>query len=100
MVKLLMQWDIKMGRDKEFSEFVVREFAPKLMQLGIQPSEVLYTMYGKGPQMLAIGVVESREKAANILNSANWKSLHTKLLGYVTNYRHKVVPDNGREIQL
>jgi hypothetical protein len=100
MVKLLMQWDIKMGREQEFSEFVVREFAPKLMQLGIQPSEVLYTMYGQGPQMLAIGVVESREKAATILSSANWKSLHAKLLSYVTNYHHKVVPDNGREIQL
>jgi hypothetical protein len=95
-----MEWNIKMGREQEFSEFVVREFAPRLMQLGIQPSEVLYTLYGKGPQMLAIGVVESRDKAASILNSTNWQKLHAKLLGYVTNYRHRVVPDNGRDIQL
>jgi hypothetical protein len=100
MVKLLMQWDIKVGREQDFSEFVVREFAPKLMQLGVQPNEVLYTMYGAGPQMLAIGMIDSREKAVEILQSANWKKLHGKLLTYVTNYSHKVVPDNGRDFQL
>jgi hypothetical protein len=100
MVKLLMQWDIKMGREQEFSEFVVREFAPKLMQLGVEPSEVLYTMYGDGPQMLAIGAVESREKLVTILDSPRWDQLHQKLLTYVTNYSQKVVRDNGRNFQL
>jgi hypothetical protein len=100
MVRLLMQWDIKMGREQDFSEFVVREFAPRLMQLGIEPSEVLYTMYGEGPQMLTLGAVESKEKLAEILQSAGWKKLHENLLTYVNNYRHKVVPDNGRNFQL
>ena len=100
MVKLLMQWDIKMGREQEFSEFVVREFAPKLMQLGVEPSEVLYTMYGDGPQMLTIGAVDSRERLIEILQSAGWKKLHNKLLTYVTNYSQKAVTDNGRNFQL
>ena len=100
MVKLLMQWDIKMGREQEFSEFVVREFAPKLMQLGVEPSEVLYTMYGEGPQMLAIGAAESHEKLVDILASTKWGELHKKLLTYVTNYHQKIVRDNGRNFQL
>jgi len=100
MVKLLMQWDIKVGREQDFSQFVIREFAPRLIQLGVQPSDVLYTMYGKGPQMLAIGVVESREKVGDILQSSDWRKLHANLMTYVTNYRHKVVPDNGLDFQL
>jgi len=100
MVRLLMQWDIRMGREQDFSEFVVREFAPRLMQLGIEPSEVLYTMYGEGPQMLTLGAVESKEKLQEILQSPGWKKLHEKLLTYVTNYSQKVVPDNGRNFQL
>ena len=95
-----MQWNIKMGREQDFSEFVVREFAPKLMQLGIEPNEVLYTMYGEGPQMLTIGAVDSREKLVEILGSDGWNELHTKLLSFVTNYTHKAVPDNGRNFQL
>ena len=95
-----MQWDIKMGREQDFSEFVVREFAPKLMQLGIEPNEVLYTMYGAGPQMLTIGAVDSREKLTHILGSSGWHELQDKLLNYVTNYHQKAVPDNGRNFQL
>ena len=100
MVRLLMQWDIRAGREQDFSEFVVREFAPRLMQLGIEPSEVLYTMYGDGPQMLTLGAVESKEKLVEILQSSGWRKLHEKLLNFVTNYKHKVVPDNGRNFQL
>jgi hypothetical protein len=100
MVKLVMQWDIKTGREQDFSEFVVREFAPRLMQLGIEPTEVLYTMYGEGPQMLTLGAVESAEKLTTILNSAAWKKLFDKLTTYVTNYKQKIVRDNGRNFQL
>ena len=99
MVKLIMQWDIRLGREQEFSEFVVREFAPRLMQLGVEPSEVLYTMYGDGPQMLTIGAVESKEKLVEVLDSDGWHKLHEKLLAYVTNYEQKVVRDNGRNFQ-
>jgi len=95
-----MQWDIKMGREQDFSEFVVREFVPQLMKLGIEPSEVLYTMYGEGPQMLTMGAVESREKLAEILRSTGWKKLQNKLMAYVTNYSQKAVIDNGRNFQL
>jgi len=99
MLKLLMQWDIKPGREQEFTEFVLREFAPRLMQLGIEPSEVLYTMYGEGPQMLTMGVVDNQEKLEEILRSSSWKKLHSKLLNFVNNYSQKVVVDNGRDFQ-
>lgn len=95
-----MQWDIKMGREQDFSEFIVRDFAPKLMQLGVEPTEVLYTIFGEGPQMLALGAVESTDKLEDILQSSGWQKLHKSLLGYVTNYSHKVVADNGRPFQL
>ncbi len=100
MIKLVMQWDIRVGREQDFSEFVVREFAPKLMQLGIEPTEVLYTMYGQGPQMLTLGSVESFEKLQTILDGSGWKKLHEKLQTYVTNYQHKIVPDNGRNFHI
>ncbi len=100
MIRLLMQWDIKMGREQDFSEFVVREYAPKLMQLGIEPTEVLYTIYGEGPQMLALGAVESQEKLERILGSSGWEKLHQQLLRYVHNYSQKIVSDNGRPFQM
>lgn len=96
MVKLLMQWDIKNGREQEFSEFVVREFAPRLMKLGIEPTEILYTMYGNGPQMYTSVVIDNQDRLVEILQSEAWKTLLTKLQTYIMNYTQKVVEDNGR----
>ncbi len=96
MIKLLMSWNIKMGREQPYFEFIVREFAPGLMRLGIQPTEAWYTIYGKGPQILTGGVTEDLETMQHILNSQDWQRLHSKLLVYVTNYQQKVVEASGR----
>ncbi|MCL4834234.1 MAG: hypothetical protein KJZ86_17455 [Caldilineaceae bacterium] len=100
MVRLLMKWDIKSGREQPYFEFVMREFAPGLMQLGIEPAEVWYTIYGNGPQMLTIGEVSNLERLHAILQSGNWKKLQAKLLLYVTNYSHRIVEHNSRTFQM
>lgn len=100
MVRLLLKWDIKPGREQPYFEFVMREFAPGLMQLGIEPAEVWYTTYGDGPQMLTIGEASSVEKLQSILHSENWKKLHAKLLLYVSNYSHRIVAHNKRTFQM
>jgi hypothetical protein len=100
MVRLLMKWDIKVGREQPYFEFVMREFAPGLMRLGIEPAEVWYTIYGEGPQMLTIGEIASREKLQEILRSSAWQTLHEKLMLYVTHYSEKIVENNSRPFQL
>ena len=57
-------------------------------------------MYGEGPQMLTMGVVENQEKLNEIMQSNGWKKLHEKLMTYVTNYSQKVVVDNGSDFQI
>ncbi len=95
MVKLLMTWDIRPGKESEYFEFVVQEFAPKLVRLGIQPTEAWYTVYGNGPQILTGGVTEDRASLDNILEGEEWKTLHKKLLSFVTNFTYKIVPHTG-----
>jgi len=85
-----------MGREQPYFEFIVREFAPGLMRLGIQPTEAWYTIYGKGPQILTGGVTDDLDTMQHILNSQDWQRLHSKLLVYVTNYQQKVVEASGR----
>jgi hypothetical protein len=95
MVKLLMNYDIRPGKESEYFEFVVQEFAPKLVRLGIQPTEAWYTVYGNGPQILTGGVTEDRASLDNILEGEEWKTLHKKLLTLVTNFTYKIVPHTG-----
>lgn len=100
MVRLLLKWDIKPGREQPYFEFVMREFAPGLMQLGIEPAEVWYTIYGDGPQMLTIGEISNTERLQQILEGNSWQKLRGKLLLYVTNYSQQVVSDNNRSFQM
>ena len=96
MVKLLMTWDIKKNKEPAYFEFVVKEFGPGLMKLGLHPSEAWYTVYGSGPQILTGGITENVQKMREILNSNEWRELKANLLNYVTNFQHKVVPATGR----
>jgi len=96
MVKLLMSWDIRPGKESEYFEFSVKNFAPGIIELGIQPTEAWYTVVGNGPQILTGGVVKDREAMDRILASEGWDKLKNQLLEYVTNFRYKVVPASGR----
>lgn len=95
MMKLLMSWDIKAGREQPYFEFIVREFAPKMMRLGLQPTEAWYTVYGDGPQIHSGGVTSDLEEMNKILASDDWKTLCEQLMAYVTNFDLKVVAASG-----
>jgi len=95
-MKLLMQWDIRPGRDGGYLEFVVREFAPAVTRLGLQIVDAWYTLYGDKPQILVAGVAPDELTLRRILASSEWEELLDKLGEYVHNYQQKVVPDRGR----
>src|ERR1051325_3154186 len=96
MVKLLMSWDIKPGAESEYFEFIVREFAPGMMKLGMQPTEAWYTVFGEGPQILQGSVAEDLPAMHAILQSEEWQGLQKKLFEYVTNFNSKIVQATSR----
>jgi hypothetical protein len=91
-VKLLMTWDILPGREQEYFEFVVRDFIPGIQQMGMEPNDAWYTMYGTQPQIMVAAQVSTMSKLQNLLGSTDWKSLTQNLLDYVENLNIKVVP--------
>lgn len=90
-VKLLLTWDIIPGREQEYFEFVVREFIPQLQQLGLQPNDAWFTMYGDQPQITAEVQAASLSSMQNVLKTDEWASLINRLLDYVENYDSKIV---------
>jgi hypothetical protein len=97
-VKLLMNWDIKPGRDQDYFEFVVRDFVPAMTKLGLEITDGWYTVYshdGNTPQVLAGGIVDSPARMEEILDSDDWAEIREKLMDYVENYTQKVVQVSG-----
>jgi hypothetical protein len=91
-----MSWDIRPGQEQTYFEFAMQTFAPALMKMGWQPTEAWYTLYGDAPQILTAGITDSVDKMREILDSAEWEELRSRLLEYVTNFEYKVVPATGR----
>lgn len=97
-VKLIMKWDILPEKDQEYFEFVVREWVPGVTRLGIETSGAWLTVYSSDettPKILAEGITDDIKTMRRILKSDQWTTLHDRLMDYVENYSHKVVPVNG-----
>jgi hypothetical protein len=90
-VKLLMTWDILPGREQDYFEFVVREFIPGVQKMGLEPSDAWFTVYGEQPQIMASMQATDLPRLYNILDSSDWKSLTTRLLDYVEEFKYKIV---------
>ena len=95
MVKLLMSWNIQSGFEDEYFEFIMQEFGPGMLNLGIRPTDAWYTAYGNHPQILTGGIAEDLESLQRVLTSDGWHDLKEKLLTYVTDYDQKIIHANG-----
>lgn len=95
MFKLLMSWNIRSGQEEAYFEFVVQEFGPGLIELGIRPTDAWYTQYGDRPQILTGGIAENLENLQTALASDEWHSLKQKLFNYVVDYSQKIVYASG-----
>ncbi len=90
-VKLIMTWDIKQGRDQEYFEFVVREFAPGVTRLGLKPTQAWFTVYGEASQIMMEGITDDFASMKMMIEGKEWVALHDRLQEYVTNYKQKIV---------
>jgi hypothetical protein len=95
-MKLLMQWDIRSGRDSQYLEFIVREFVPSVARLGLEIVDAWYTLYGEKPQILVAGVASNEQVLRQIMESPEWVKLLENLSRHVSNFQQKVIPDRGR----
>lgn len=90
-MKLILTYDILPGRDQEYFEFLVRELAPGLAKLGLEPTESWYTMYGKRPSIMLGGIAEDYQTAKALLDHPQWKALYDRLSAYVSNFNSKII---------
>ena len=95
MIKLLLGWDIVPGRESEYFEFIVREFEPALSDLGLQTSDVWYTVHGDWPQIVTGTIARDLDAVRRVLVSREWLALKENLLQYVTGYRQKIIQADG-----
>jgi hypothetical protein len=95
MVKVIMTWNIREGKESEYLDFLNREFVKAIMDMGIQPTDAWYAVWGHGPQVVAGGVADDLEAMDRALSSEEWKKFQEKLQEFVVNLKVKVVEASG-----
>jgi len=90
-VKLLMMWDIMPGREQDYFEFVVREFLPGMQNMGLEPSDAWFTVFGSQPQIMVAAQMDSQAVMEQLLRTPEWGALTNRLMDYVINFQLKIV---------
>jgi hypothetical protein len=90
-LKVIMTWDIAAEKEREYFDFVVREFIPGLQRRGFELNDAWATVYGKRPQVLIGATLPDMPRVKKALASDEWKKLNNLLLGFVQNFSLKVV---------
>jgi len=97
-LRLIFTWDIRPGREQEYSLFVNDRLAPGLVEIGLPPKDVYYTAYGQAPQMMVVLTVPNKETLYKALASSRWQTLKQELMQYIENYQEKVVRDSENDV--
>ena len=90
-----MTWDIRPGREQDYSEFINERLAPGLVEIGLPPSDVFYTAYGQVPQIMAVLDVPDQDTLQKAMRSQQWAELKRDLLQLIENYQERVLDDGS-----
>jgi hypothetical protein len=91
MIRLVFSWNIKGDEEREYSEFIYQEFAPKIQRMGIRLTEAWYTVYGSGPQIIMPGVTVDRITLEAAMQTDEWLLLTSRLQNFVSDYQCRIV---------
>ncbi len=95
--KFNQYFNIIPGREKEYSEFVLKDHLPTMEKLGIKMTGGWRVVVGSGPYILAEGTAASIVEIAKAIENPEFSRI-TKLLTskYVTDYSSRILAPTGR----
>ena len=93
-LRLILTWNIRPGREQEYSMFVNDRLAPGLVEIGLPPHDVYYTTYGKVPQIMVVLEIPDPDTLQQAMASEQWRTLKSELLQFIEDYQEKVVIAN------
>jgi hypothetical protein len=91
MLKVLISYDMRAGKEQECQDYLVNKMAPGLAKMGFRIADVQYTIWGDAPQIVSGGEVEDVEQARKIFLSNPWEKLAAGMTGLTENFKVRLV---------
>jgi hypothetical protein len=90
--KLLVTYNVLAHREMEYRRFVIQRWLPGMQEQGLEPGEILHTLWGEYPSRLIVLYAPDLTTMQQLLTSAEWQSWHEQLDKMVRNLEYQVVP--------
>jgi len=90
--KLLVTYNVLAHREMEYRRFVIQRWLPGMREQGLDPGEMLHTLWGDYPARLTVLYAPDLSTLRRLLASDEWQSWHEQLDKMVRNLEYKVVP--------
>ncbi|MBM4459833.1 MAG: hypothetical protein FJ011_19070 [Chloroflexi bacterium] len=94
-IKVLLSFDIRPGYENAYQRFVLEELLPTAQELGLAPTDIWHTAYGKYPDRLIGFVVDELATVRTARESQAWRNVMKGLEKYARNIGVRVVPLRG-----
>lgn len=90
--KLLVTYNYLAHREMEYRRFMIQRWLPAMQDLGLEPGEVLHTLWGDYPNRLVVLYAADIDTVSDALASDEWDHWHEQLHTFVRNLQYRVVP--------
>jgi len=90
--KVLITYNFLAHREMEYRRFMIQRWMPAMQDLGLEPGEVLHTLWGSYPTRLVVLYAPNVEIIERAMHSNTWEKWHEELYHYVRNLSYRVVP--------
>lgn len=87
MIKVKISYDMLEGKEQECQEYLVNRAVPALSDLGLDVTDVWYTIWGSSPQILGGGELDTITDARRIFQSDQWTEVADKLTSMTDNFQ-------------
>jgi hypothetical protein len=95
--RLNQYYKISRGSEREYSDFLVNEYIPKVAELGLKVRAEWQVALGSGPRILLETVAPNITDIAQAFNTDEFKRLRRHLLiNYVDSYSSRIMAPTGR----
>jgi hypothetical protein len=92
IVKLIQYWDVLLGRQREFDDFLRDEYIPLVEKSDLmRVAEAWNVLVGEGPFFSLEGIAKSIDDIESLILSDDYRRVKECLFQYVTNYYSKII---------
>ncbi|MCB9451283.1 MAG: hypothetical protein H6672_07570 [Anaerolineaceae bacterium] len=89
--KILLRYDIRLGMQEPYYQFIMNEFLPGMQNMGIYPIAAYHTAYGDYPVRQLDFVTENLDTVREVFESERWVTLEDRLKSFIIHYDRKIV---------